>query len=49
MMQGLKPVLWDNLEGWDGVEVGREAQEEEDLCVRTADSLCCRAETNIAL
>ena len=49
MTQGLKPVLWDNLEGWDGVEVGREAQEEEDLCVRTADSLCCIAETNIAL
>ena len=42
-------MLWDNLEGWDGVEDGREAQEGEDLCVRTADSLCCTAETNTAL
>ena len=42
-------MLSDNLEGWDGVEDGREAHGAEDLCVHTADSLCCTAETNTAL
>ena len=33
----LKSVLWDNLEGWDGVGDGREFQEGGDMCVPTAD------------
>ena len=28
---------------------GREAQEGWDICIHTADSLCCAAETNTAL
>ena len=31
--------------GWGG----REAQEGGDICVTTADSLCCTAETNTTL
>ena len=31
-------VLWDNLEGWDGVGDGREVQEGEDRGLPTADS-----------
>ena len=34
----LKPGLHDNLEGWDGVEGGREIQEGGDICIPTADS-----------
>ena len=31
-------MLCDNLEGWDGVEGGREVQEEGDICIHMADS-----------
>ena len=33
-----KPVLFDNLEGWDGVGSGREVQEEGDMYIPMADS-----------
>ena len=32
-----KPVLCENLEGWDGVGGGREVQE-GDICIPMADS-----------
>ena len=32
MTQELKLVLCDNLEGWGGVEGGREVQEGGDIC-----------------
>ena len=38
-------MLCDGLEGWDR-ESGREMQEEEDICIRIAESLCETAETN---
>ena len=41
-------MLCDNLEGWDGVAGGREAQEVGDICIPMADS-CCMAETSIIL
>ena len=31
-------MLYDNLEGWDGVRGGREVQESEDICIPMADS-----------
>ena len=31
-------MLCDNLEGWDGVEGGREVQEGGDICILTVDS-----------
>ena len=31
-------MLCDNIEGWHGVEGGREAQEGEDICMSMADS-----------
>ena len=31
-------MLWDNLEGWDGIGGGREVHEGGDICVPTADS-----------
>ena len=34
----LRLVLCDNLEGWDVVGSGREAQEEGDICISVADS-----------
>ena len=40
-----KLVLWDNPEGWDGVGGEKEAQEGGDICILTADSHCCMAET----
>ena len=39
-----KPVLYDNLEGWDGGD-RREAQEGGDICIPAADSCLCMAET----
>ena len=47
--QELKSVLCDDLEGWDEDESGREAQEGGDICIHTADSLCCAAETSTRL
>ena len=40
-----KLVLCDDLEGWDE-EIG---WEEGDICILTADSHCCTAETNTPL
>ena len=33
-----KPVLCDNLEGWDGVRGGRKFQEGGDICMPMTDS-----------
>ena len=38
-----------NLEGWDGVEGGREVQEGGDMCKSIVDSWLYMAETNTAL
>ena len=32
------PVFCDNVEGWDGVEGGREVQEGGNICIPMADS-----------
>ena len=48
-LRELKPGLYDNLEGWDGVGGGREVQEGGDICVPMADPRCCVAETNTIL
>ena len=40
-----KPLLYDNLEGWDGVRDEKEVQEGEDICIPMADSCWCMAET----
>ena len=40
-------VLCDNIEGWQGVGVGREVQEGANICILMADSHCCMAEHNI--
>ena len=37
-------MLYDNLEGWNGVGGGREVQEGGDICILMADS-CCMAES----
>ena len=39
-------MVCDDLEGWDGVEGGREVQEGGDICIPMADSWCCTAEIN---
>ena len=36
--RGLRPLLPDNLEGWDGLGGGREVQEGGDVCMLMADS-----------
>ena len=46
---GLSSVLCDDLDGWDGGWGGREVQEGGDICIHTADSLCCTAETILQL
>ena len=38
----------DDLEGWEE-EGGREVQEGGNICIQTADSLPCTAETNTTL
>ena len=38
-----------NLEEWDGDGGGKEAQERGDMCIHTADSHSCTAETNTTL
>ena len=40
----LGALWWPRWVGWGGS--GREAQEEGDICICTADSLCCTVETN---
>ena len=42
-------MLCDDLEGWDGAGGGKETQEGVDICIHTADSLHCTAETNTTL
>ena len=42
-------MLCGDLDGWDGVEGGREVQEGGDICIHIADSLHCTAETNTTL
>ena len=42
-------MLCDNLEWWDGVGCGREAQKGGAICILMADSHCCMAETNATL
>ena len=48
-LRELKPVLCNNLEGWDGEECGRQVQEAEDICIPMADSSWGLAETNTIL
>ena len=43
------PVLCGNLEGWDGVGVGRDIHKGGDVCIPMADSCQCTAETNTTL
>ena len=38
MAQGTKLGLCNTLEGWDGVEGGREVHEGGDVCIPVADS-----------
>ena len=38
LLRVLKPGLCDNLDGWDGVGGGKEAQEGRDICISLADS-----------
>ena len=46
----LSLVLCDDLKRWGGGGWSRkEAQERGDICILTADSHCCTAETNITL
>ena len=45
----LSPVSSDNLEGWDGGDGRKEVQDGGDICILTADSHCCTAETNTVL
>ena len=42
-------MFCDNLEGWNVVGGGREAQEGGNKCIPIADSCCCMAETNTTL
>ena len=50
MHRELSSVLCGDLDGWDGgVAGGREVQEGGDICIHTADSLHCTAETNTTL
>ena len=42
-------MLCNNPEGWDGVGSEREAQEGGDVCILTAESPCCMAETSTTL
>ena len=45
-LRELKLGLCNNLEGWGGVEGGREGQEGGDICVSMTDSCLCMPETN---
>lgn len=48
-LREFKLRLQDNLERWDGMRSGRQAQEGEDKCRLMADPCCYMAETNIML
>ena len=40
------PMLWDNLEEWDGVWGRKEAQEEMDICIPMPDhAVVCQTRT----
>ena len=43
----LNPMLYDNLEGWDGVR--EKVQDGGDMCVLVANLCCCIAEINTIL
>ena len=45
-LRKLKQGLCINLEGWDGVEDGREVQKGEDICIPMADSCWGLTENN---
>ena len=49
MKQGAQLVLCDNREGWHAVGGGRQVQEGGNVCILTADSCRCMAETNTTL
>ena len=42
-------MLCDNLEGWDGVQDGREIQGGGGICIPVTDSCWCMTETNTIL
>ena len=42
-------VLSDDLEGWGEARGWKQPQEGGDICIHTADSLRCTAETNTTL
>ena len=42
-------MVCDNLEGWDGTEDGREAQDGGGICIPVTDSCWCMTETNTIL
>ena len=45
-----KPVLWDNVEGWDGEEDGGGGvQDGGNTCAPVADSCLCMAKTTTIL
>ena len=39
-------MLCGDLDGWDGMECGREVQDRGDICLHLADSTCCTTENN---
>ena len=41
--------LCDNLEGWDGIEGGREVDQGGGICISTADPCWCTVESNTLL
>ena len=42
-------MLCDDLDGYDGGGHGKEVQEGGNICIHTADSLCCTAEAKTTL
>ena len=44
----ISSLHYEDLQGWDGGG-GREAHERGDICIHTADSLHCTADTNTTL
>ena len=45
----LSSVLCDDLDGWDGMGVGREVREGGDISIHVGDSFHCTTETNTVL
>ena len=48
-LKELKLGFSDNLEAWEGVGSGKEAQEGGDICVPMTDPCWCMSETNTIL